>query len=54
MTSPVTRSAYGSALQSTQWPGLPFNLLANTTLNEKFSINPGVAPANGTTPKAVY
>ncbi|MFO5890678.1 hypothetical protein ACLBSJ_33215, partial [Klebsiella pneumoniae] len=34
----VTRTAYGSYLQTSQYLGIPFKLIPNTTLNEKFSI----------------
>lgn len=44
-----TRTAYGIALQTAKKLGLPFTLVENTTLNEKFNVQSGVAP-----PPAVY
>lgn len=41
----VTRTVYGSALQTAQYSKLPFNLIQNTTLNEKFNIQSGIAPS---------
>ena len=54
MTSNVVRSVYGSALQSSQFAGLPFNMLPFTTLNEKFGIQAGVAPQAGDLPVVNY
>lgn len=34
----ITRTVYGSNLQTCQLLGIPFNVVPNTTLNEKFSI----------------
>lgn len=40
----ITRTAYGSYLQTCLLMGLPFSMMANTTLNEKFGIQSGIAP----------
>lgn len=50
----ITRSINGSFLQTTLFNGIQFNMLPNTTLNEKFGILSGVAPAAGVMPKANY
>ena len=50
----ITRTANGSALQTTLFDGIPFELIPFTTLNEKFEILAGVAPASGVVPKATY
>lgn len=44
----IVRTVYGSFLQTNQLLGLPFSLIPNTTLNEKFNIQSGIAPAAGT------
>lgn len=48
----VVRTVYGSSLQTAQFCNLPYNLEANTTLNEKFGVQAGVAPS--TTPTIKY
>lgn len=50
----LVRTVYGSYLQACQLLGLPFALAANSTLNEKFGVQAGVAPANGTLPECRY
>ena len=50
----ITRTAYGIALQTQLFSGLPTPLIPFTTLNEKLQINQGVAPAAGQTPTATY
>jgi hypothetical protein len=50
----LTRTCYGAFLQACQLMDLPFSLVANTTLNEKFSIQGGVAPTLGTLPSMQY
>lgn len=54
MSSNLTRTLYGSSLQTTQFAQLPFDMKANTTLNEKFGIQSGVAPAAGQMPKVGF
>lgn len=41
----VTRTLYGQMLQTAQFSNLPFDMVPNTTLNEKFSVQSGVVPA---------
>ncbi|AAL83040.1 hypothetical protein KEN51_CDS0257 [Pseudomonas phage vB_Pae10145-KEN51] len=50
----VTRTAYGSYLQTCKYLGIPFKLIPNTTLNEKFSIQQNVAPSAGQIPNVQY
>jgi len=50
----VTRTVYGSRLQTMQNSKLPFSVEQNTTLNEKFAILAGVNPAAGVYPAAQY
>ena len=50
----ITRTAYGSALQTTLFDGIPFDLIPFTTLNENFNVLSGQAPAAGVIPKATY
>lgn len=51
----VTRTAYAAYLQTTKYLGLtPFRVIAHTTLNEKFGIENGVAPATGEVPNVRY
>lgn len=49
-----TRTAYGIYLQTAKKLGLPFQLVENTTLNEKFNVQAGVAPAPGIMPNMRY
>ena len=50
----IVRTAYGSALQTSLYCGIPFALVANTTLNEKFGILAGQTPPSGSMPVAKY
>jgi len=50
----VSRTAYGVALQTMKYLGLPFNLVPNTTLNEKLGIQAGVLPSAGVMPNLAY
>lgn len=51
----VTRTCYASYLQTSKYLGLsPFRVIAHTTLNEKFGIENGVAPAVGESPNVRY
>ncbi|MBH14219.1 MAG: hypothetical protein CMF37_15005 [Leeuwenhoekiella sp.] len=43
----VTRTIYASALQSAQVLGIPYDIVDNTTLNEKFGILDGIHPTEG-------
>jgi len=43
----VTRTIYASALQSAQVLGIPYDIVDNTTLNEKFGILDGTHPTEG-------
>jgi hypothetical protein len=52
--SQITRSIYGSRLQTMQFLGLPYTHWANTTLNEKFDVQAGVVPANAALPRVRY
>lgn len=49
-----TRSLYGIGLETALLLGLPAPVLANTTLNEKLNINPGVVPSVGSPPTMRY
>lgn len=50
----ITRTVYGSYLQSCQLLGLPFALASSSTLNEKFGVQPGVLPNSGVLPACRY
>lgn len=50
----VTRTAYGVALQSMKYLGLPFTLVPNTTLNEKLNVQAGILPGAGEMPSLRY
>lgn len=50
----ITRTVYGSALQSAMFAGLPFSMDNNTTLNEKFGVLAGQPPEAGKMPTAQY
>lgn len=45
----ITRTIYGSRLQTALLLGLPYSSVANTTLNEKFDVFAGVQPDNPAT-----
>lgn len=51
----VVRTCYSAALQTTKYLGLtPFVMLENTTLNQKYGIQNGVAPSAGEMPNVRY
>lgn len=50
----ITRTIYGSKLQTCLLMGLPFVLDTNTTLNERFGIQNGVTPASDVIPAMRY
>lgn len=50
----ITRTAYGVDLDTTKKLGLPFDMIPNTTLNEKFNVQSGVAPAPALMPNMRY
>lgn len=51
----VTRTCYAAYLQTTKYLGLsPFRVIPHTTLNEKFNIQSGIAPAVGEIPNVRY
>lgn len=50
----ITRTIYGSMLQEQLLFGLPFTLVPNTTLNEKFTTQAGVLPNTGDRPRVGY
>lgn len=51
---PITRSIFGSYLQTCLLLGLPFAVQANSTLNEKFGVQPGIYPDTTTVPRMRY
>lgn len=50
----IVRTIYGSHVQDCAFLGLPFQMMENSTLNEKFNIEAGVMPVSGTVPKGRY
>lgn len=50
----ITRTIFGSRLQTAMLLGLPYTQIANTTLNEKFGIQSGVVPDNQAVPRVRY
>jgi hypothetical protein len=50
----TTRTAWGAYLQTCLLLNLPYVMQTDTTLNEKFNIQSGVAPAVGVTPSQRY
>ncbi len=50
----VTPTLYGTGLQTAMKLGIPYNVLPNTTLNEKFGIQSGVMPSAGVYPRMTY
>lgn len=50
----TTRTIYGAYLDSCKKIGAAFNMKANTTLNEKFSVQAGVPPDANTYPNVTY
>lgn len=49
----ITRTVWGASLQTSLLLGLPYNPQENTTLNEKFDVEPG-ADLQGTIPHVKY
>jgi hypothetical protein len=49
-----TRTAWGAYLQSCLLQNLPFTMMPDTTLNEKFDVQSGVAPSLGVLPYQRY
>lgn len=54
MAENLTRTIYGGFLSTVKYLGIPFQLVPNTTLNERFGINAGVAPNSNTVPETQY
>lgn len=54
MADGIVRTVYSGFLQSCQLWGLPFEMKAYTTLNEKFNIMQGIAPTNIEMPRMRY
>jgi hypothetical protein len=50
----ITRTIFGSKLQTCLLMGLPFVMEVNTTLNERFGIQNGIAPGEGIIPTMRY
>lgn len=50
----INRTIYGSYLQTCLLMKLPFEMMVSSTLNERFGINNGVAPAEGELPDFGY
>ena len=50
----VTRTLYGSALQTAQLLGIPYVIPENTTLNERFNVQKTQALPDGVYPKLQY
>lgn len=50
----ITRTVYGSKLQTSLLLNLPFTITKNTTLNEKFDIEAGTPTPNGIIPSLRY
>lgn len=50
----ITRTVYGTYLDTVQKLGLPFQLIPNTTLNERFGVQAGVLPDGGKIPTMRY
>ncbi|WP_250477887.1 MULTISPECIES: hypothetical protein [unclassified Caballeronia] len=48
------RTAWGAYLQTCLLQNLPFTMMANTTLNEKFGVQAGVPPSPGILPSQRY
>ncbi len=54
MAESTVRTIYGSALQTAQLLGIPYSVLANTTLNERFNVEKTAVIPDGTYPKLAY
>lgn len=50
----VTRTVYGVRLQTIKKLGLPFSHIPNTTLNERFNVQPGITPSASQIPNMRY
>lgn len=50
----ITRTIYGTYLQTVKHLGLPFQLVPNTTLNELFGVQAGVQPGAAQVPNMRY
>lgn len=50
----ISPTVYGTYLQTIKQYGLPYQMIPNTTLNELFDIQAGVAPAPGKIPNMKY
>jgi hypothetical protein len=50
----TTRTAWGAYLQTCLLLNLPFSMMTDTTLNEKFNVQAGVAPSAGVIPSQRY
>lgn len=50
----ITRTVYGAQLQACLLLGLPYQVVANTTLNERLGVQASVLPASGIMPAARY
>lgn len=50
----ITRTIYGAHVQDCAFLGIPYQMLENSTLNEKFNIEAGVLPAGGKVPAGRY
>lgn len=48
----TTPTVYGDFIQACSFTGAPFDMVANTTLNERLGILAGVAPPTGKVPQA--
>lgn len=49
-----TRTLAGSLLQTVKWANLQFEMMTNSTLNERFNVQSGVAPDAGDIPAMRY
>lgn len=50
----ITRTGFGSYVQTDGLTGIPFALVPSTTMNEKFGVQSGVAPSAGVLPTMRY
>ena len=50
----ITRTVYGAYLQTSKLLNLPFEMITNTTLNEKLGIQAGIEPQQGAMPYVQY
>lgn len=54
LLKPITSTIYGADLQTAQLLGIPYKIKQNTTLNEKFGIQAGVAHSSTQYPQLKY